>query len=331
MFKFSKVCATLAGAAALVVSGGASATLTPFQTFTGNIGYSSDGVGFSGTSGVITASVPVGSTVLAAYLYTTTSNGPPSFANLGSFEGNSISYTALPTNSDACCNLTAGRADVTSIVAAKVNGGAGGIYSFNVTEGNTDLQDGEALFVIYRNAALPESTFGLLDGNATTAGDTTSINFASGLNPAQAGFRAEMVLGIGYSFSAGGQVSTVTVNGQTLTTVAGNFDDGVGANGGLVTVGGYDDPFTAVGETDYTKDNERYDLKSLITAGDTTIKVDTFNSSADDNIFVAGFFVTGRAGINEPPPPIPEPSTYALMGLGLGVLAWRKRRAARKT
>jgi hypothetical protein len=48
------------------------AALTPFQLFTGTVGVSSDGWGSTTQSGVISANVPFGATVTAAYLYTST-------------------------------------------------------------------------------------------------------------------------------------------------------------------------------------------------------------------------------------------------------------------
>lgn len=50
----------------------AQAALSPFQSFVGNVGLSTDGFGSTTESGIISASVPAGSTVLAAYLYSAT-------------------------------------------------------------------------------------------------------------------------------------------------------------------------------------------------------------------------------------------------------------------
>ena len=71
MKKSKVVCMALAAAGLLSV-GTAQASLTAFQTYIGQVGYSSDGFGSTTQSGTISASVPVGSTVLAAYLYTST-------------------------------------------------------------------------------------------------------------------------------------------------------------------------------------------------------------------------------------------------------------------
>ncbi|HPB90579.1 MAG TPA: PEP-CTERM sorting domain-containing protein [Rugosibacter sp.] len=313
-------------AAGLLMAGSAQASLTAFQQYTGNVGYSSDGFGSTSQSGTISASVPAGSTVLAAYLYTSTFfNGPLTDVG-GTLNGNALSYTALGVNSASCCALAAGRMDVTSIVKPIIDGGAGGIYNFSITE-TSSSQDGEALVVVYSNPALGISTVGILDGFASVIGDTTSINFVAPLDPTAPGFFAEMALGIGFSCCTS-QKSTVKVNGVTMTDNAGNNDDGNAvANGALITVGGFDDPFSPANPT-YEQDHERYDLTPFITAGDTSIKVDTINGSRDDNIFLALFHVTGEAGINQPPgPTVPEPGSLALAGLALASLAGLRRKA----
>ena len=308
------------------VSFNASAALTSFQTFVGNVGYSSDGFGSLSQTGTISASVPVGSTVLGAYLYTGFSGGGAGIG--GTLNGSSVSYGPLVPNGTACCSIGSARADVTSIIKPLIDGGLGGIYNFTVTETSSG-QDGEALVVVYSNPALPVATFAILDGFASVTGDTTSINFATPLNPLDPGFFAEMFLGI--NFSCCSQKSTVTVNGVTITLNAGNNDDGLGsaANGQLITVGGFDDPYSSLLPS-YENDHEKYNLLGQINNGDTSITVNTSNASQDDNIFLAGFFVRGEAGVNAPPPrgnPVPEPGILGLLGLGsLSIIYLRRRR-----
>ncbi|MBI1364671.1 MAG: PEP-CTERM sorting domain-containing protein [Alphaproteobacteria bacterium] len=314
-------------AAAAIASTDASASLTAFQSYNGNYALSTDGWGGLDGMGVISASVPAGSTVVAAYLYTATQNfsGVPTTVTL---DGNAVTYTASFPNATACCTLSSHRADVTSIVQAAVGGG-GGVFDFNINEGGDNSAiDGSALVVVYSNPSLPEATVGLLDGFASVTGDTTSINFADPLDPTQAGFFAQMV--IGDNFSCCNQRSTINVNGQLLTENAGNFDDGEDlANGSLITVGSFDDPFSPTNPS-YDDDHEKYDLTPFITLGDTSITVDTINASQDDNIFFAGFYVSGIAGINEPPPPpvneVPVPAAIWLFGAGIAGLGARLRK-----
>jgi hypothetical protein len=302
------------------------AALDPFQSYTGNVAMSTDGFGSTTNSGMIYASVPSGSTVLAAYLYTAThSTGGTPGVTLG---GTAVTFGPRVPNATACCSLASFRSDVTSIVAPVINGGPGGVYDFDVVETALGFNvDGSALVVVYENPALPDATVGILDGFASVGGDSTSINFSDPLNPSNPVFFAEMILGIG--FSCCGQKSTVDVNGTRLTDNAGNSDDGnAQSNGSLITVGSFDDLFTPILPS-YEEDTEKYDLSSFVTDGDTSIDVVTANASQDDNIFLAGFYVSGVAGFNAPPPtPTPnvsEPGTVALFGLSMFALYLRRK------
>jgi hypothetical protein len=219
------------------------------------------------------------------------------------------------------------RWDVTSIVSPVINGGAGGVYDFAITE--TDgSQDGEALVVVFTNPSFGTNTFAILDGFSAVGGDSFTATFASGLDPTAPGFFAEMALGIGFSCCTNPvQQSNVTVNGTLISEFAGNFDDGTAqANGSLITVGGFDDPFSPL-LPDYDTDHERYNLVPRITLGDTQINVLTNNPSANDNIFLATFFVNGEGTVTTPnDPTVPEPSTYLLFGSGmLAIIAGRRR------
>jgi hypothetical protein len=304
------------------------AALSPFQSFVGNVGLSTDGFGSTTESGVISASVPSGSTVLAAYLYsaTNTSSVIPSVA----LDGSAVAFGPAVPNATACCNLRSYRSDVTSLVKSTIEAGPGGIYNFSITEGGlaTSQIDGEALVIVYENATLPSASVGLLDGFASVTGDSTSINFSSPLAPASASFFAEMSLGI--SFSCCSQRSTVNVNGQLLTENAGNNDDSIDlslSNGNLITVGGFDDPVFN-NNPSYADDSEYYDLSAFISNGDTSIVVDTVNASQDDNIFFAGFYVSGEAGFNAPPPnsiAVTTPPAAALLGICMCVVFRRGR------
>jgi len=341
------------------------ATLTTTYSVSGNVGISVNGGGSSAATlpNGLTAEIPAGSTVIQAFLYTSTFDiGPVAGGSTiasGTFGGTAVNFSALIPNASACCGLQAGVTDVTSIVQAKVGSvAAGGVYNFAMTESNTGLQDGEVLDVIYSNPTLPTASIGILSGAAVTSGDTSSINFAS--NPS--GSTVYMSIGDGFSYDpgetgVGGQESTITVDGSLLTSAAGNCDlnQDTGpylsptacANGNLITAGvlglngdgsvnsAYSNPFTTIGDTNVATDHELYNISTLINpAAGNTISLTTFNTSNDDNIFTEAFYVNGLAGFNAPPPPptgTPEPGTLSLLSLGvssLGMILRSRKKAA---
>jgi hypothetical protein len=270
---------------------------------------------------------------VAAFLYTATYTfgGPPDISGV-TLNGSSVTYGPSFPNPTACCNLASHRANVTSIVAPVINGGGGGVYNFSYAEGGGSGNiDGSALVVVYSNPALSTATVGILNGAASVTGDTATISFANPLNPAAPGFFADMYLGIG--FSCCGQQSTVDVNGDRMTSVAGNLNDGSGAvNGELITVGSFDDPYTVatpgLPATDYNTDTEKYNLVPFINPGDTSIVIATANASQDDNIFLAVFHVDGEAQISTGE--VPLPAAVWLFGTVAGVSGYWMRRRRQK-
>jgi len=312
---------------AIALSASSYGALIPSSTYYGNVGMSTDGWGGSSNSGIVSASVDAGSTVVAAYLYTATqgSNSTPTVA----LDGVNVTFGPEVTN-PSYPHTGMHKADVTSIVKSTIDAGPGGIYDFSIEElvGGASV-DGSGLVIVYENSSLPIASVGLLDGFSDILGDTTSINFASPLDPTSPGFFAEMVLGIG--FSCCNQASDVSVNGTLITENAGGFDDGENqANGSLITFGSFDDAYSPFMPS-YAEDTERYDLTNYINVGDSSITVDTINPSVNDNIFFAGFYVSGEAGFNAPPPSVnaPEPGTLAMMGCLLAGLAGFRQRVKR--
>lgn len=321
MVSYLRLSAAMAAVSLVAISSPASASLSLFTQFSGQYGLSTDGGGSTSNDYNVSAWVPAGATVVGAWLYQSNFDSGPHGVSLN---GNALTFGAAVTNTDACCGLNSARANVTDIVKGVVDGGPGGQYDFDVLEASSNT-DGTALVVIYADPTAPVRTIALLDGFSLVSGDTFSFQAAEGMPSGDPGFEAELRLGIG--FSCCGQRSTVDVNGNLITQSAGNLDDGAqAANGSLITVGGNDDAFSP-NMPSYEEDSERYNLVPYITAGDTSITVKTANASADDNIFMAAFLVSGEGRVVGPgDPTVPEPATWAMMIIGFGAVGFSMRR-----
>ncbi len=288
--------------------------------FNGKGGYSADGLGQNGTGGTLQADVPGGSTVEKAFLYGTYFGGinPDETQRTIVLDDSTVVTEKIGDDGVA---LATTRADVTEQVAAKVGSG-GAVTNFAINSDPASL-DGVGLVVVYSNPGSPETTVAVLDGTASQAGDTTTFTYASPLDKTASGFTATMSLGVGFGFQGGAatpgtsecgtgsaQSSLVDVNGTRLTSCAGNYDDGYGANGGLITVGGVGDSTAnpaaplqqpADGGTPRTTDDERYDIAPFTSQGDTQLTITTSNPSRDDNLFLAVVQIAAEASIGTPP------------------------------
>lgn len=319
---------------AMAFAGQAHASLSLFNSVTGNVGVTTDGCGTNAATCTLMSDVPAGSTITGAYLYSSTYSGStnPNGVTLQTGAGAPLAptFTALGV---ADGFLQAWRANVTSYVQANMAlGGA----SLTVNEGAlTAALDGEGLVVTFTNPTISTNTVFILDGFSQSGGDTSHIAF----NPLPAGFTARMAIGDGFSYDGpdpanptnSAQVSTIKANGTTLTNVAGHCDDNQTspcANGSLITVGAINagsdsDPYTPFPNPAIGQDHELYNLANVLGDGDTSLTLNTDNPSNNDNIFLEVIQVTGTAHIV----PTPEPGTLALFGvglLGLG-LAYRRR------
>lgn len=270
-------------------------------TFIGNAGVSTDGLGTTGT-GTIQAEVPAGSKVEYAFLHVATRQIKP--AQIG-FDGNRVSLTWLDKVQPGPAKFNTGKVDVTNIVANKI-GSSGGTFNFTVDEtvtGNAALVEGTSLEVIYSNPKLPEKTILLFEGGLTgPTPQITTLYLNEAIDPTIPGFTAQMALASQFSVLNGTQYSTIDVNGKRLTSSAGNYDDGAGANGQLVTVGGVGDPVynpPNSGNTRDANDHELYNLVPFLKKGDSSIELRTANPSDDDSIFMVAITFPGAASAEE--------------------------------
>jgi|GEM_PF-6573838 len=314
----AKISSLIIGAIVLLGVQTVSAQLTLLQpdpgvpaTYVGTSSFSADGLGQVEIGGFIRAEVPPGSAVEQAFLYGTynTTASPDISRRTILFEGVEVELTTISSVTGTVVLSTA-RADVTSIVATKVGSG-NGITLFSVGN-DPDQLDGLALVVIYSNPSLPETTIAVLDGSASQDGDTASFNFFEPLDKTVPGFFATLSLASGFSFqSADGsacnvgsgntsfdQFSIVEVNGALLTNCAGNYDDGVGENDALITVGGIGDSTNNPSPPNAPlEDDELYDLDPFLSQGDTGIQIMTSNPSQDDNLFLAIIAISADAQV----------------------------------
>jgi hypothetical protein len=320
-------------------AGPANASLTLFNSFTGNDLVSTDGCGSTTQSCTLQSNIQLGSNIVAAYLYTSEfQNGPSPNGTSLSVGANNVMPTFTPLGINvSTSNLQAFRANVTSFVQANAN--IGGLTTWTAHEVNAN-QDGEALVIVYSNPTVQPTThtISILDGFSSSSGDTSHVSF----NALPAGFTAQMMIGDGFSFDGTNpnaptntnQVSTITVNGTNLTTVAGHCDDdqdATCANGNLITMGAtnagsHDDPFTPFpcnGLGCIGSDHERYNLGNIFNVGDTSATLMTVNPSNDDNIFLEVFDISGNVVFQTP-----EPGSLALLGAALasfGLFGRRRR------
>jgi len=306
----------------------ASAGLIP-QNVISNAALSIDGFGSTTNSGFIQANIPTGSTIQRAYLYAASVWSNP--VHGVTFHGNTLSLgsaTILGPNQNPA---TTARWDVTSIIASSFTGG---LQDFSILENGDN--DGAVLVVAYSNPSTQGFTSVILDGELSTGGDTSQFDFASPYT----GGDFLVSLASSYSRQPSGQateidVTTNSTNNRRLTSSAGGQDDGEGADGGLITVGGIGDSPTNPGPLDDPFDGPRIDDEyynlalgnsansaPFISPGDTFLRLKTVNPSNDDNVF--GMFIT--SGFKITATPVPEPSmTLGIFGIGaIGALISRR-------
>lgn len=292
-------------------------SLTANYTFVGRGNWSIDGAGgqATGANRTVSAAIPEGSRVEAAYLYTSTfftALSPSSVTLTRGPDSTTVTdYTALGVTA----NLQAHRSDITTYIRGVVGNGDDETFDFNLSGITGTNIDGYALVVVYSNPDESIRTISLLDGFSATTGDNFDLTFSEPVDTDQTGFEAQMSLGIGFSFWPSNQFSRVTVDGRQLTQSAGAQDDGTTdfssiSNGGLLTIGGVgdstDNPDPDQPINGIRTDDELYDLAKgnvdnaapYLADGAESINVTTINPSNDDNIFFAGFNITAVVAVD---------------------------------
>jgi hypothetical protein len=281
-------------------------SIVPVETYTGQISWSIDGVGFfPGITGTVQVEKPAGATVRAAFMGVATTGFTDYALAAGDvqIDGDDFVWSIQTPSSIFSWNYWG---EVTSLVKTKIDSAAAGTIDFTITEteDNTHDIDGEILVVIFDDPnQMTTNTIVLLFGAQDINGDTFNIGLAEPLDLSVT-TQLDMSLGISYSYQYDGeqQYSIVTVNSERLSTSAGGEDDGDSTNGALITVGGLGDsnsnpadPFAT--PTNPRSDDELYTLMPYVSNGDDKITVFTENPSNDDNIFFAGLFLNGAIAV----------------------------------
>lgn len=291
----------------------AAAALDPFTSESGNVSLSVDALGTNVASGgTIDVQKGAGATVRKAYLFAAStgfSGYTPANGDL-TLNGSPVNWLAGTIVASSIASFNAA-ADVTAIVKPVVDAAPAGAVSFLLAENAQTFQyDGAILAVILNDPAAPSGSVLLMYGAQAVSGDDFNIALSDPVDKTNPNFKLDLSLGISFGFQPSGQFSTVDVNGTRMTTSAGGQDDGVGANGALITAGGIDDlndnppdPSATDGSCLGAQgpaprcDDELYNLLPFVNNGATTLMFHTQNPSNDDNMFFAALSVRASAAI----------------------------------
>lgn len=300
------------------------ANLVPIVQVTGKISVSVSAKGDNNQMGYsLQVNRPGGTRVRGAFLMAASYGGRSIADGDITFCGQSITWNKKVINgvSSYPTFFHSVFADVTGIVKAVVDIASSSPIWLSVIETDTDTIDGTILVVIFDDPnQTTDSSVLLLFGGQSTSGDTFKVTLKNPLGTTNPNSVATMGLGISYGYQGStgtGQVSQITIgiNNARLTSSAGGEDDGGSYNGGLITVGGIGDsianPDPFAPSSGFRADDELYDLRPFLTSGTTSIVVNTFNPSDDDNILFAYFVTSEPAAIV---PPVTPPGGRAIVG-----------------
>ncbi len=276
--------------------------LDPIINETGLIALSIDGCGTTFSSCIANVEKPAGATVREAWITASTSFNYVIADGEISINGNPVDF-ALQVSTDAGPGFpdffSSHFANVTSIVKPVVDAGGAGLVPLTIAEGNNTFSiDGVGIVVVFDDPSqTTQSTVIIAFGGQATTGDTFALTLSEPFDDATQD--VELSLAIGFSVNSGGQFSLIDVNGERMTSSAGDFDDGELANGALYTIGGVGDSEDNPADPNNSSspDDELYTLDEFIGDGDTDITVFSSNPSNDDIIHLATFLIRGTAAI----------------------------------
>jgi hypothetical protein len=285
-------------------------SIVPVVTETGFVRLSVDGVGMREQTGLVQIEKPAGARVRRAFLAAASAglSGRQLVDGDVTVEEQPVSWLISTPSSINSWNHWA---EVTSLVAPKLDDAEPGLVEVSIGEVDSSGIDGQILAVIFDDVdRTTMSTVVLLFGAQQVQGDTFNVRLSDPVDLENPLYRLDLSLGIAFGYVERQfrlQRSLVDVNGQRMTSSAGGFDDGFPANGALLTVGGVGDGTEnpppdelAPDAPDNSRfDDELYDLRPFTQTGDTELTAFTINPTNDDNIFFSALFATGAAVIGE--------------------------------
>jgi hypothetical protein len=282
--------------------------LAPMFSLTGGVYVSVDGFGTVEGSGRVEVEKRPGATVRHAFLAAATQGYSRAALANGDLRIGGAPVVWQQEVPGAVQNVNQW-AEVTSLVRPLIDAAPPGRVTVTVTQLRPLLSEGIVLAVVFDDPALPPtSSVVLFFGAQPPEGEEFTVPLAEPLaNPADPGLTMLLGLGISYGFQPGAQVTLVDVNDRRLTSSAGGQRDTQGrvVDGALFTVGGVGDsptnPEPHALATSTSTDDELYDLRPLLRAGEREIRVRTLNPTDDDNLFFAYFALSVRGGIDLPP------------------------------
>lgn len=305
----------LASAAVLAAAPAHANVISAYTTIYGTDCTSAGTGGLRDGSGTVTVSGVSGS-VSQSLLYwqgPTNSTDPNTIANI-QVNGNAVTGTNIGFSDDNFWNYDNGqayRANTTSVINGN---GAYALTGFNkpLATGN-----GAGTAVFFQDGVTTnDRDVVIFNGNDS--------NFASAYDPA--GWNLTLS-GINYS---GGQVllTLFVSDGQNF----GANDDGVlRINGTPIASGGIFQGDSLPGESvgnGNLFDIKTYDITSLLSLGLNSLNL-TLDDGVNDALSIIAAFVDLPAGAAPPSNTVPEPGMLGLLGLGLGGLLARRRKASR--
>lgn len=275
---------------------------------TADIGLRDVGAGtlaVSGISGTVTDSL--------LYWHGPTNSTDPNVNATVNFNGTSITGTNIGFSADnfwGALNSQAYRANVTSLVTGNGN------YALSDFQKPTAMINGAALFTFFNSGLTTGKRdvviFNGNDSNFAYQNDPAGWNFTlSGINYSGGSAFLTMYVSDGQDFGPNDD-GTLRVNGVAL------------ASGGIFQGSSPRAPGAGVSNGSLT-DLERFDITSFLTPGMNSLNI-TLDPGFDDALSAVVAAVDLPAGAAPPPPTVPEPGVFGLVGLGL-LAVWRVRKA----